>query len=180
MSNKLSVLVIVVASFAAGFALRGVFAPVATLQAAWDAGIRHFDTAPLYGFGLSEHRFGQVLRQQPRDSFTLSTKVGRMLAPDAGAAADRDNFHGGLPFRARFDYSADATRRSIEDSLQRLGMARIDAEIHRDLERLVKLGARPRLDERDTQHSRQLAAVADTELAISALEVVLHGPDGDD
>jgi D-threo-aldose 1-dehydrogenase len=101
-------------------------AALATLDAAWDSGIRHFDTAPFYGFGLSEHRFGQVLRQHPRDSFTLSTKIGRLLLPDAGAEPVRNNFYEGLQFRAQFDYSADATRRSIEDSLQRLGVAQID------------------------------------------------------
>jgi D-threo-aldose 1-dehydrogenase len=115
-----------------GAPLGNLFAPIpeeaalATLEAAWAVGIRHFDTAPFYGFGLSEHRFGQVLRQRPRDSFTLSTKVGRLLIPDPAAEPSRNNFHGGLSFRAQFDYSADATRRSIEHSLQRLGVAQID------------------------------------------------------
>lgn len=101
---------------------------VRVLDLAWNEGIRHFDTAPFYGFGLSEHRFGQKLRQQPRDGFMLSTKVGRILEPlaDAVTVPERSGFVGGLPFQARFDYSADATRRSLEDSLQRLGLARID------------------------------------------------------
>jgi D-threo-aldose 1-dehydrogenase len=98
----------------------------ATLQAAWDAGIRYYDTAPHYGAGLSEHRFGAVLRQQPRDSFVLSTKVGRVLTPDPTVLAGPPPFDAGLPFRARYDYSADGTLRSIEDSLQRMGLARID------------------------------------------------------
>lgn len=104
-----------------------------TVRAAWDAGVRLFDTAPFYGFGLAEHRLGEMLRQQPRDAFTLSTKVGRLLVPDAAAAADRNDFFGGLPFRAEFDYSADATRRSIEQSLQRLGLARIDIVLIHDV-----------------------------------------------
>ncbi len=122
-----------------GAPLGNLFAPVAeedalaALDAAWNSGIRHFDTAPFYGFGLSEHRFGHMLRQRPRDSFTLSTKIGRLLIPDPDAAPVRNNFHHGLPFRAQFDYSADATRRSIEDSLQRLGLARIDIVYIHDL-----------------------------------------------
>src|SRR3954465_3533194 len=92
----------------------------ATLQAAWDTGIRYFDTAPHYGAGLSEHRFGAMLRQRPRDSYVLSSKVGRGLTPDPGFTTRPPPFEAGLPFRARYDYTADGTRRSIEDSLQRL------------------------------------------------------------
>lgn len=98
----------------------------ATLDAAWDVGIRHFDTAPVYGTGLSEHRFGQGLRKYPRGDFMLSTKVGRMLVPDASSDGVFGPFVAGLPFRVEYDYSADATMRSIEDSLQRLGVAQID------------------------------------------------------
>ncbi len=103
----------------------------ATLAAAWEAGIRHFDTAPDYGPGISEHRFGRALRSRPRDAFVLSTKVGRLLRADAGKGGRHGPFVKGLPFRVDHDYSADGARRSIEDSLQRLGMARIDvAYIH--------------------------------------------------
>jgi D-threo-aldose 1-dehydrogenase len=115
-----------------GAPLGNLFAPIpetlalATVQAGWDAGIRHFDTAPHYGAGLSEHRMGAVLRQHPRDAFTLSTKIGRMLEPVQDIAEVEQSFHHALPFRRRFDYSAAATRRSIEDSLQRLGLSRID------------------------------------------------------
>ena len=102
----------------------------ATLQAAWDSGIRHFDTAPHYGAGLSEHRFGHVLRQRPRDAFVLSTKVGRLQVPDRNAPRSAQ-FIDALPFRPVYDYSADGTRRSVEDSLQRLGLSHIDiAYIH--------------------------------------------------
>jgi D-threo-aldose 1-dehydrogenase len=103
----------------------------ATLVAAWDAGIRYFDTAPEYGPGISEHRFGHALRRYPRDAFVLSTKVGRLLRADASMGGQHGPFVKGLPFRVDYDYSADGVRRSIEDSLQRLGLARIDvAYIH--------------------------------------------------
>ncbi|MBP0492431.1 aldo/keto reductase [Pararoseomonas indoligenes] len=103
----------------------------ATLNAAWDAGIRYFDTAPEYGPGISEHRFGHVLRNKPRDEYVLSTKVGRLLRADATKGGKHGPFVAGLPFRVDYDYTADGVRRSIEDSLQRLGIARIDvAYIH--------------------------------------------------
>jgi D-threo-aldose 1-dehydrogenase len=104
---------------------------VATLDAAWEAGLRHFDTAPEYGPGISEHRFGQALRGRPRDAFVLSTKVGRLLRADGTKGGRHGPFVAGLPFRVDYDYSADGVRRSIEDSLQRMGLARIDvAYIH--------------------------------------------------
>jgi D-threo-aldose 1-dehydrogenase len=97
------------------------------LRHAWGRGIRHFDTAPFYGHGLSEHRFGAALRAYPRDAFVLSTKVGRMLRPQPTAAPAPDR----LPFDVVYDYGYDAVLRSVEDSLQRLGLARIDiAYIH--------------------------------------------------
>src|SRR3954467_14430309 len=91
----------------------------AALVAAWDSGVRYFDTAPHYGSGLSEHRFGNVLRRYPRDAFVLSTKVGRLLRPHAPAPANPP-FLQPLPFRVVPDFSYDATMRSIEDSCQRL------------------------------------------------------------
>ncbi|WNG56936.1 aldo/keto reductase [Archangium gephyra] len=101
------------------------------LLAAWESGIRYFDTAPMYGAGLSEHRFGRVLRRFNRDDYVLSTKVGRLLSPDPKAPENLGPFIGVMPFRASYDYSADGARRSIEDSLQRMGLARIDiAYIH--------------------------------------------------
>jgi D-threo-aldose 1-dehydrogenase len=98
----------------------------ATVQAGWDAGIRHFDTAPHYGAGLSELRMGAVLRQQKRDDFWLSTKIGRVLQPAQDVPEHDQGFVGALPFRRRVDYSAAGTVRSIEDSMQRLGMSRVD------------------------------------------------------
>ncbi len=96
-----------------------------TVAACRGAGIAHYDTAPFYGHGLSEHRIGECLRGVPRDSFVLSSKVGRLLRPDP-AARTPGPFASTLPFDIRYDYSHDGAMRSIEDSLQRLGLARID------------------------------------------------------
>jgi D-threo-aldose 1-dehydrogenase len=104
-----------------------------TVAAAWDAGVRYFDTAPHYGAGLSEHRLGRALRDRPRDAYVLSTKVGRVLTPDSKVPEVQFGFVGGLPFRADFDYSADGARRSIDDSLQRLGVSRIDVVYLHDI-----------------------------------------------
>jgi D-threo-aldose 1-dehydrogenase len=98
----------------------------ASLHAAWDAGIRHFDTAPHYGAGLSEHRMGAFLRRRPRDTFTLSSKVGRLLVPAEGVPDEAEGFVAALPFRRVVDYSAAGAERSIADSLQRLGLSRLD------------------------------------------------------
>ena len=104
----------------------------AAVHAAWNVGVRHFDTAPHYGAGLSEHRMGAALRNRPRADFTLSTKVGRMLVPAPGGVGEwEDDFQHGLSFTRRLDVSRDGALRSIEDSLGRLGLARIDiAYIH--------------------------------------------------
>ncbi|MBN9486884.1 MAG: aldo/keto reductase [Alphaproteobacteria bacterium] len=98
----------------------------ACLQAAWDAGIRHYDTAPHYGAGLAEHRLGNALRARLRSSYTLSTKVGRLLqvAPDVPEL--NEGFLRALPFRRVFDYTANGTIRSLEDSQQRMGLTRFD------------------------------------------------------
>lgn len=103
----------------------------ACLAAAWDEGMRYYDTAPLYGAGLSEHRIGAALRRRPRDAFVLSTKVGRLLVPDPSVPEVQNSYVGGMPFRVAYDYSADGTYRSLSDSLSRLGLDRIDvAYIH--------------------------------------------------
>jgi len=115
-----------------GAPLGNLYAPMsdteagAVMRAALARGVRYFDTAPHYGNGLSEHRMGMALRDVPRDRFVLSTKVGRLLVADPGAPRDQHGYVGVLPFVQRWDYSRDATLRSIEDSLQRLGLARID------------------------------------------------------
>jgi D-threo-aldose 1-dehydrogenase len=106
-----------------------------TLHAAWEAGLRYFDTAPWYGRGLSELRVGQLLRGLPRDEFVLSTKVGRVLrAPVNPYTPDASPQSGGLPFEVRFDYSRDGIMRAFEDCLQRLGLTRIDLAIVHDLD----------------------------------------------
>ena len=100
-----------------------------TLHAAWDAGIRYFDTAPHYGLGLSERRLGAFLRGKPRDEYILSTKVGRLLVPNADYDGGRDLANGfdvSDDLVRRFDPSASGIRRSLEESLERLGLDRID------------------------------------------------------
>lgn len=104
-----------------------------TLRAAWDQGIRHFDTAPHYGAGLSEHRFGTFLASQPRDEYVLSTKVGRVLEPAPEGPELSHPFVNGLYCRRRLDYTYEGTKRSIADSLQRLGVGRIDIAYIHDL-----------------------------------------------
>lgn len=101
---------------------------LATIETAYELGVRLFDTAPLYGRGISEHRFGAVLRQHSdaRDDIVLSTKVGRYMVPEAREKVDRSVFKGGLDFRLIDDLSYDGTMRAIEQSWQRLGMNRID------------------------------------------------------
>lgn len=97
-----------------------------TLESAWDGGVRYFDTAPHYGAGLSEQRFGAFLSTKPRDEYVLSTKVGRVLDPAPEGPEAEPPFANGLWFRRRLDYSADGAKRALENSLQRLGVGRID------------------------------------------------------
>jgi D-threo-aldose 1-dehydrogenase len=96
---------------------------LATIDAAWNGGIRFFDTAPLYGHGLAEERLGKALAGRPRDEYIVATKVGRVLKPgdDPGTI-----FHGIPPLRPVFDFSADGALRSLEDSLKRMGLDRVD------------------------------------------------------
>ncbi len=106
----------------------------ATVTAAYEAGIRLFDTAPLYGYGLSEHRIGEALRWQPRDSYVLSTKVGRLLRAEDPAKIDGGLFERTLPFEPYYDYSYDGVMRSVEHSLQRLALQRIDILLIHDVD----------------------------------------------
>ncbi|UVC17272.1 aldo/keto reductase [Mesorhizobium onobrychidis] len=101
-------------------------AAMQTLQVAWDAGLRYFDTAPFYGFGLSERRFGDFLRDKPRDSYVLSTKVGRLLRPVPEDQIPDHSYVDPLPFALDYDYSYDGIMRSVEFSYARLGLNRID------------------------------------------------------
>lgn len=100
----------------------------ATVNAAWDSGVRYFDTAPHYGLGLSERRLGAVLREKPRDEFTVSTKVGRLLVPHPASADDKDDEGFDVPATSKrhWDFSEAGIRRSIEESLERLGLDHVD------------------------------------------------------
>jgi len=113
--------------------LAGLYEPVSddaaqqALAAAWDAGIRTFDTAPLYGLGVSERRLGAALARWPREEITLCTKVGRVLEPRTGPASESSRqFPGAPPLEPRFDFSRDGVLRSFEASLERLGVERVD------------------------------------------------------
>jgi D-threo-aldose 1-dehydrogenase len=95
-----------------------------TVDRAWRRGIRLFDTAPLYGHGLSERRLGAALRAHPREEVVVATKVGRLLVP--AATPPDDGFVATPPFQPVFDFSHDATLRSLAASLERLGLDRVD------------------------------------------------------
>jgi D-threo-aldose 1-dehydrogenase len=128
----------------------GLYHPVSdasaarTVDRAWELGVRTFDVAPLYGYGVAERRLGRALAGRPRDAFVLETKVGRLVrlegAIPPGAEIDRQAFEGredafyarSEPLRLVFDYSADGVRRSIEESLERLGLDRIDIALIHD------------------------------------------------
>ena len=119
-------------------------AAIDTVRHAWDIGIRSFDTAPLYGYGDSERRVGAALRDRPRDAFVLSTKVGRLVREEDAispqADIDRQALDGredafyvrDRPVRIVFDYSGDGVRRSLEESLERLGLDRVDIALIHD------------------------------------------------
>lgn len=137
-----------------------------TVDCAYGAGVRFFDTAPWYGHGLSEHRLGHVLRDKERASFVLSTKVGRVystpLDPDSDDTAP---WAGGLPFVPRFDYSGEGICRSFEDSLARLGMPRVDLLVIHDLDFLYHRTEQEvcrRLDELETGGWRALEDMRST------------------
>src|SRR5712672_3888041 len=97
----------------------------AIVAAAWAAGVSYIDTAPFYGVGQAERCVGDAMRWVPRDEWVLSTKVGRLLRPRLTSAETGQRRHP-MPFDAVYDYSYDGVMRSFEDSLQRLGLARID------------------------------------------------------
>ena len=98
----------------------------ATFELAWERGIRFFDTAPLYGLGLSEQRLGRFLADKPRDDFVLASKVGRLLRADAPPDPDQSHWRGVPPLNPVWDFSYDGVLRSVDESLERLGLDRID------------------------------------------------------
>ncbi len=107
-----------------------------TVAAAWDAGVRYFDTAPWYGRGLSELRIGAGLRDHPRAEYALSTKVGRWLRPATREGFDGSPWLGGSPNEVVFDYTYDGIMRSVEQSRLRLGITRFDIAWIHDLDNL--------------------------------------------
>ena len=121
-----------------GAPIGGLFAPVsdedaaATLAAAWDAGVRGFDTAPHYGVGLSERRIGDFLAGRPRQEFIVSTKVGRLLVPTSEDNQGAEEFYDTPPMRRVRDYTRDGVRRCLEDSLRRLRLDRVDIALIHD------------------------------------------------
>ena len=122
-----------------GTQIGNIFAPIsdeqaaAVLQSAWDSGVRLFDTSPFYGFGLSEYRLGRFLHNRNPDDYVISTKVGRVLKAAGKPVGDSSIWTSPAPFEYRYDYTAEGARRSVEDSLQRLGLARLDVVYIHDL-----------------------------------------------
>jgi D-threo-aldose 1-dehydrogenase len=108
---------------------------LAVVDAAWNAGVRYFDTAPHYGHGRSETRLGAALRRRPRHAFQLSTKVGRLLVADPQASRSQHGYVDTLPYVQRYDYTADGVRRSLDDSRARLGLDAIDFVYAHDCDR---------------------------------------------
>lgn len=115
-----------------GGALGNLYTPItdeeaeAAVEAAWTAGIRSFDTAPHYGLGLSERRMGKALSGRPRNDFVISTKVGRLLVPNDEPKGLDPYFVVPATHRRLWDFTGDGVRRSVDDSLERLGLDRID------------------------------------------------------
>lgn len=110
---------------------------------AWNAGVRFFDTSPMYGHGLSELRTGEALRWKNRDDFVLTSKVGRVLHPKKRSEIDFFPWVNAAPFEMEFDYSYDGTMRSFEDSLQRLALERIDMLFIHDIDVFTRGAEQP-------------------------------------
>lgn len=112
-------------------------------QAAWDSGVRYYDTAPMYGHGLAELRTGQSLRWKNRDDLVLSSKVGRRLIPAKRSDIDFAPWTNAAPFNLEFDYTYDGTMRAFEDSLQRLALERMDICFIHDIDIFTRGDAQP-------------------------------------
>ena len=109
----------------------------AVVEAAWESGVRYFDTAPHYGLGLAERRLGAVLAGHPRGEFTVSTKVGRLIVPNPAGEGGRDldnGFDVPATLRRQWDFTGTGVRRSLEESLQRLGLDRVEIALIHDPE----------------------------------------------
>lgn len=156
----------------------------AVLEAAWESGIRFFDTAPHYGLGLSERRLGAFLRTKPRDEYVLSTKVGRLLRPNPdhdGGLDTANDFHVPDDLRRVWDFSADGIRTSLEESRERLGIDRIDLVYLHDPERhdldLAIAEALPALEQ--LRADGQVAAVGIGSMVSEALAAAVRAADLD-
>ena len=143
-----------VTAFAFGTAPIGnIFQPIGEDEAtrmiatAWDAGVRFFDTAPMYGHGLAELRTGHNLRAKNRDDFVLASKVGRVLKPAPRASIDFGPWVDAAPFSSHFDYSYDGTLRAFDDSLQRLALERMDICFIHDIDVYTHGADQPRVFE---------------------------------
>lgn len=118
-------------------------------RAAWDRGVRYYDTAPFYGFTRAERRLGTLLTEQPRDRYIVSTKVGRVMVPDPTVGPMEEGYADPLPFRPTFDYSHDGVLRAFEASRQRLGLLAPDILYVHDIGRVTH-------GERHAHHWEQL------------------------
>lgn len=115
----------------------------AMIQHAWDKGVRYFDTAPMYGHGLSEMRTGHSLRWKDRDDFILSSKVGRVLKPARRQDINFEPWTNAAPFTMHFDYSYDGIMRSFEDSLQRMALEHMDICFIHDIDVFTRGNEQP-------------------------------------
>jgi D-threo-aldose 1-dehydrogenase len=139
----------------------------ATIDRAWEAGVRYFDTAPLYGSGLAEERLGTALAARPRDEYTISTKVGRVLGPGHPSP----HFVDAPPLGTVFDYTPDGIRRSLAGSLERLGLERVDVVLLHDPEEHMDETRRAADAVRELAHWVGVG----TNLAATAAELVARG-----
>jgi D-threo-aldose 1-dehydrogenase len=116
-----------------GFNVNPDIQAIEAVEAAWDAGIRFFDTSPFYGVGLSERRMGLTLQGKSRDEFLIASKVGRILKPHEDYDMSMGIWKGKFNFEFDYDYTAEGVRKSIEESLQRLGLSSLDIVFIHDL-----------------------------------------------
>ncbi|MDF1489588.1 aldo/keto reductase [Tessaracoccus caeni] len=156
----------------------------AILDAAWDAGVRYYDTAPHYGLGLSERRLGAFLRTKPRAEYVLSTKVGRLIRPnpdDDGGLDLANDFHVRTDVQRVWDFTEDGIRTSLADSLERMGLDRVDIAYLHDPERhhldLALAEALPALEV--LRGERLVDAVGVGSMVSSALTAAVDGADLD-
>ena len=144
--------------------LREIDEPTASamIDTAWNAGVRFYDSAPMYGHGLAELRLGQAMRWKRRDDFVVASKVGRVLKPARRESIDFAPWANAAPFTMHFDYSYDGTMRAFEDSLQRLAVERIDILFIHDIDRFTRGAAQPAVFEEAMEGAwRALASLRD-------------------